>query len=388
MSLAGIIAEFNPLHNGHKYIIDRAKSDGYDVAIALSGNFVQRGDTAIVPKFCRAKTALYAGAQIVVEVPVPWSMSTAQNFALGGVSQLLAMGIDALYFGSECGNTALLEEIADIVISDKFSSLLELKLKSGETFAKLRQNTVSDILGEDAAMVLENPNDALAVEYIIASKKLKSSIKFCAVERVGTGHNDLYTAGNYCSSTFIREKIKSNKLDGLSKLVPPDTKIILSESPISDIKRIDTAIISRIKQLSVNELSLVQDVSEGLENLIFEKAKECFTFDELCNSIKSKRYTFARIRRILLAAYLGIDNCFFGKEPPYVRILAADSNGIKKIPKSSTKPIVTRVSQIDRSNSFVNKVFETEMIVNELYALSLDNPKLFVSEFKEKFIIK
>ena len=115
MPLAGIVAEFNPLHNGHKHLIDCAKSEGYNVAAVISGNFVQRGDVALIPKFKRALSAVRAGVDIVVEMPVPWSMSTAQNFALGGISQLCTLGIDTLFFGSECGDSSVLEQIADAV---------------------------------------------------------------------------------------------------------------------------------------------------------------------------------------------------------------------------------------------------------------------------------
>ena len=142
LSVAGIIAEFNPLHNGHKYLIDCAKSENDFVVCVISGNFVQRGDVAIIPKFKRAEAALLSGADLVLELPVPWSMSTAQNFALGGVSQLAALGVDTLYFGSECGDSALLERIADVIASEEFNAALKNELNRGETFAKTRTKVV------------------------------------------------------------------------------------------------------------------------------------------------------------------------------------------------------------------------------------------------------
>ena len=117
LGICGIIAEFNPLHNGHKYLIERAKADGNTVVTVISGNFVQRGDTAIVPKFVRAEMALECGADLVVELPTPWAMSTAQNFAFGAISQLLAFGIDSLYFGSESGNLQDLLDVSNLLSS-------------------------------------------------------------------------------------------------------------------------------------------------------------------------------------------------------------------------------------------------------------------------------
>lgn len=386
MSLAGIVAEFNPLHNGHKYLIDCAKSEGYDVAVVISGNFVQRGDVAVIPKFKRALSAVSAGADIVVEMPVPWSMSTAQNFALGGISQLFSLGIESLFFGSECGDSSLLEQIADTLLTEDFNNIVESELKSGKTFAKIRQEAVAKLLTPESASVLENPNDALAVEYILASKLMGKSISYHAVKRMGVGHNDSNFVGNFCSSSYIRKMINFNSTDELCNFMPSYSLDILNSSPISNIKRIDTAIISRIKQLSKVDIYNLPDISEGLENLIIEKAKECFTFDELCESIKSKRYTLARIRRIILCAYLGIDNSFFGKHPPYVRILAANDIGIRIIPKYADKPIITRVSQIKELDAFSNKAFEAEMRINSLYALSLDNPSDFVDEYTQPFI--
>ncbi len=386
MRLAGIVAEFNPLHNGHKYIIDCAKNDGFAVACAISGNFVQRGDCAIIPKFRRALTAINVGVDIVCELPVPWSMSTAQNFALGGVSQLLSLGVSRIYFGSECGDIELLKTVADALLSDEFDNQIKENLNCGLTYAKLRQNVISNLLGNKSSNVLECPNDTLAVEYIFAAKKLGSKVDFKAIKRVGSGHNDETTDDIYSSSTFIRNKVKTQEIQCLDNFMPKESIDILLSSPIADINRIDKAIISRIKQISSLELSQVPDVSEGLENLILSRSKEEYSFNGLCEAVKSKRYTMARIRRILLCAYLGINKDYFLSEPPYVRILGFSKLGLDLLPKQSIKPIITRVSQINELNDYCKQLFNLEMKINELYALCLDKPQDFVSEYKEKLI--
>ncbi len=386
MRLAGIVAEFNPLHNGHKYIIDCAKSDGFAVACVISGNFVQRGDCAIIPKFKRAQTAINVGVDIVCELPVPWSMSTAQNFALGGVSQLLSLGVSQIYFGSECGDVELLKTVAETLISDEFNNQIKEQLDCGLTYAKLRQNVISNMLGDRASNVLECPNDTLAVEYICAAKKLGSKVDFKAIKRVGSGHNDEIPEDNYSSSTFIRNKVKTQEIQCLSQFMPKESLDVLLSSPIADINRIDKAIISRIKQIDSLELSQVPDISEGLDNLILSRSKDAYSYNALCEAVKSKRYTMARIRRILLCAYLGINKDYFLSEPPYLRILGFSKTGIDLLPKQPIKPIIMRVSQISELDDSCKQLFGLEMKINELYALSLDRPEDFVSEYKEKLI--
>lgn len=385
MSLAGIVAEFNPLHNGHKYLIDCAKSDGHNIACVISGNFVQRGDTAIVPKFKRAETALLSGADIVVELPVPWSMSTAQNFALGSISQLAALGIDVLYFGSECGDENLLVSVAECLESDETNAIIKSALSRGETFAKIRQNAVEKLLGKSAASLLQSPNDTLAIEYISAANKLGLKIKFKAIKRIGANHNDLVAKGSFSTSTLLRDKIRNSET-AINDFVPENIADIILTSPKSDIKRLDSAIITKLKLTSESELADLPDLSEGFENLIYKKIKQAGSYTELCEMIKTKRYTMARIRRILLSAFLGIDNSWFLKEPPYVRVLGFTSVGQKLIPKTSAKPIITRVAQINRLDETSKTVFELENRISDVYSLSLDNPDELTDEYSQQII--
>lgn len=382
MPLAGIIAEFNPLHSGHKYLIDCAKNDGYDVAAVISGNFVQRGDTAIIPKFKRAEAALAAGVDIVLELPVPWSMSTAQNFALGGISQLAAIGIDRLYFGSECDDIFELNKVADLLSSDEFTVRLKQRLGQGITFARLRSELVNEILGYDCNL-LYGPNDTLAVEYILAAQRLGLSLEFKPIKRVGASHNDQEDQNGFSTATLLRNAILGGEFDYVSKFTPASSLKIIKDSPISDISRLDIAIISKLKLMKPEEFSLISDMSEGLDNLLYKAIRECYSFPELLERIKSKRYTLARIRRLLLSSYLGIDNGFFLREPPYVRVLGFDSKGEKYLSTAVTKPIITKVSQIDKLDNFSKLVFDKENISNELYALSLNEPNRFINEQRE-----
>lgn len=387
MGITGVIAEFNPLHNGHEYLLRAIKNDGHTVVCVISGNFVQRGDTAIIPKSKRAKSALFAGADIVLELPIPWSMSTAQNFALGGISQLKALNIDTLCFGSECGDTNKLILVAETLLKDEFNNRLKTALKTNKTFAQIRQEILKDMIG-DAADILSNPNDTLAVEYILAAKKLGLNLNFLAVKRQGAGHNDLVGSNEFASSTMIRNAVFSNDFESLKGYMPDFSFDILKDSPVSNIEKLDVAILSKLKLMKKEDFSSLPDISEGLDNLIYSSLRVSASYGELLDTVKSKRYTLARIRRIILSAFLGIDNSFFLKEPPYTRVLGFSKEGAKILPKSSTKPVVTTVAEINSLNDFAKKVFETEVKANEIYALSLDKPEKYINDYKFKILKK
>ena len=374
LAIAGIVAEFNPFHNGHKYIIDCAKRDGHNVFTVISGNFVQRGETAIISKFDRAKQALLGGADLVCELPCPWSMSTAQNFAFGAVSQLVTLGVEILYFGSESGDTERLVKAAEIIDSAEFQSCIKERINAPVTYAALRQEILSEF-DPSLSDILSGPNDTLAVEYISAAKKLGSKLEFKAVKRVGVGHNDTDASGEYANASSIREKIIERDFNYISKYMPYESAEIFLQTDISYMENIEIAVLSRLRTITAEELNRVPDVKEGIENLIISAAREAISLEELYTLIKSKRYTHARIRRIIMAAFIGIDNSFFKTEPPYVRVLGFRRDAITLAPNYPRKPIVTKVSQIDSLDEYSQKVFKTECRATDLFSLSFKKPK-------------
>lgn len=386
MGISGIVAEFNPLHNGHKYLIDRAKNDGNLVVCVISGNFVQRGDTAIVPKFVRAEMALNCGADMVVELPTPWAMSTAQNFAFGAISQLVALGIDTLYFGSESENLEELLKVSDILLSDEFNSKVSKGNSDGLTFAAYRSKIVSDMLGYNCD-ILTAPNDTLATEYICAAKKLGKNIKFVPVKRIGAGHNDLLSSNEFSNATLLRKEILNNNFEALARYMPKCCIQFLQNSPISCINRLDTSIISHLKLLNKDAFSNIPDVSEGVDNLLYNKLRAATSYSELLDELKTKRYTLARLRRIVLSAFLGINKKHFLTEPPYIRVLGFSNEAISKF-SNCKKPLITRISQIKELDNCCKEIFDLEEKINEIYALSLNNPKAFINENFQKIIIK
>lgn len=385
MSAVGIIAEFNPLHTGHKRLIDYAKTLGDTVACVISGNFVQRGDVAIISKQRRAKFALLCGVDIVAELPVLWSMSTAQNFALGGVWQLYNLGCQKIVFGSECGDIDALINAADVLNSDGFFEKVSEKAKSGVTFAVARENAAQE-MGVDFTL-LRGANNNLGIEYILAAKKLNLPIEFHTIKRLGAGHNSNEIDDGFVSSSFIREELLKSNIGYTERFMPREIRGIINPEHIADIKRLENAILCSLRTKSANDLKNLPDISEGLENKIYFSARVATSLDELYNMIKTKRYTMARIRRLVLSAFLALDNQFFMTTPPYVRVLGFNSNGLEhlKTPQGII-PVITRALQIKNLDDDAIKVFETECRATDIYNLALGVPLECGSEQKMKLL--
>lgn len=373
MSAVGIIAEFNPLHTGHKCIIDYAKTQGDTVVCVISGNFVQRGDVSIIGKQMRTKLALLSGADIVAELPVLWSMSTAQNFALGGVWQLYNLGCSKIVFGSECGDIDALKNAADVLYSDGFFEKVTQKSKSGITFAVAREQAATE-MGVDPSL-LRGANNNLGIEYIIAAKKLNLPMQFDTIKRIGAGHDSGEIDGGFVSSSFIRTELLRGNIGFTERFMPREIRGIINQKDIADITRLETAILYSLRTKSADMLEGLPDISEGLHNKIYFSIRNATSFEELCNSIKTKRYTMARIRRLVLSAFLGFDSQFFMTTPPYVRVLGFSKNGLEHLKKpQGIIPIITRALQIKQLDSDAQKVFDTECRATDIYNLALGSP--------------
>ncbi len=373
MSAVGIIAEFNPLHTGHKRLIDHAKTLGDTVVCAISGNFVQRGDVSILSKSQRAKFALLCGADIVCEIPVLWSMSTAQNFALCGVWQLYNLGCSKIVFGSECGDIDALKNAAEVLLSDGFFEKAAKKAKQGVTFAVAREQTATE-MGIDFTL-LRGANNNLGIEYIIAAKKLNLPIEFHTIKRLGATHDSDEISDGFVSSSFIREELLKGNIGYTERFMPREVRGIINPENIADISRLENAILCTLRTKTPDQLKNLPDISEGLENKIYFSARIATSLDELYTSIKTKRYTLARIRRLVLSAFLGFDNRFFMTTPPYVRVLGFSEKGLVhlKTPQGII-PVITRATQIKQLDSHAQSVFETECRATDIYNLCLGVP--------------
>ena len=385
MARVGIIAEFNPLHSGHELLINEAKNLG-EVVCAISGNFVQRGDCAIVSKEIRARSALIAGADLVCEIPVLWSMSTAQNFALGGVSARLRFGCDTLIFGSEAGDTEPLIKICHILESDEFSDLLGKYMKNGTTFATARQKACEELGAEKG--ILDKPNNNLGIEYILASRRLGVDMNFKTVKRMGAAH-DSAEVDTFVSASLLREKLLSGDRDFCALYMNEDVLKLYKDENIADIRRLEKGILAVLRTKSLKDLKKLPDLSEGVENKLFSAIKTATSLENLYNEIKVKRYTMSRVRRLVLSAFLGFDDEFFMKPLPYVRVLGRNKTGekiVKSAEKQNAVPFIMRVGDIKKLPDTAQKVFETEARATDLYNLSLANPLASGKEYTFKLL--
>ncbi len=381
MKTAAVVAEYNPFHCGHRYQLEKTREMGATHIVAvMSGNFVQRGEAAIFDKFTRARLAVGCGADLIVELPLPWAMSTAQKFARGAVGLAGALGcVDMLSFGSECDDVLALKRVADTVYSAEFESKLAELLPLSVSYASAREQAVCAIAGEKSAHLLANPNSILAVEYIAAAKKFGLDFEFNAVRRIGDGYNSVTASDNgFASASAIRCMIRSG--NDYSSYVP-----VAFPSEFADTLRLDTAVLYALRKMTAQEIALAPDVSEGLENRIFEAIKTSVSVDELIEKIKTKRYPTARIRRIVMSLFLGLRAEHSCGLPPYIRVLACNERGREILSSANPSlPVVARASQFNTLEGRAREIFSLECVADDIYALCFSPARECGANYKSK----
>ena len=416
----GIIAEYNPFHNGHLYHLETSKKltdADYTVAI-ISGNFTQRGSTSIVDKWSKTKMALENGIDLVIELPVLYSISSAENFADGAIKILNSLGIvDYLSFGAETSDISILNNIANILCSEheEYKNLLSIELEKGLSFPKARENALLDYIKntddnvpenriidfEKYSKVLSSPNNILGIEYLKALKKYKSSIKPVCISRFKSEYNSSSFSENIASATAIRELIKNKNFDTIKNVIPLESYSILMDCINSgcvapDLNCFEKEIIYTLRKMSIEEIFNLPDVSEGLEFSIKKAVNSCNNINNFLDIVKSKRYTVTRLQRILLYALLGIskEDIQLSKkvEKPYVRVLGFNDNGKKLVSEIATKnpklKLITSVKKFVDSNS--NKdlqiIFAKDVLATDVYSLAFKNNSLANLDFKNGVI--
>ena len=403
----GIIAEYNPFHNGHLFHLNESKKltgSSYTVAI-MSGNFTQRGNTSIIDKWSKAKSAIECGVDLVVELPVLYSTSSAENFAEGAIKILDSLKVvDYLSFGAETADINLLNNIATVLNEEpkEYKSLLSEELKKGLSYPKARENALMIYLNDikKYSNVLSSPNNILGIEYIKALKKYNSIIQPIAMPRHESGHNDLNYHGNIASSTAIRNITKNNGFDILRKLMPEPSytnliKNIKAGHVVPDLSVFEKEIIFNLRKMSIYDISQSPDVSEGLEFAIKNAANSCNSLVELLNIIKSKRYTQTRIQRILLYSLLGItkkDIAISKKTQPYVRVLGFNEKGkylISEVAKANPKlNIITSVKKFTDKNLNRNlkSMLEKDIWATDVYTIGYEYDSWSNLDYTNKII--
>ena len=403
----GIIAEYNPFHNGHLHHLEESKKvtgSSYTIAV-ISGNFTQRGSTSLIDKWSKTKSALQCGVDLVLELPVLYSISSAENFADGAVKILDSLKIvDYLSFGSETADVNLLSSFAEVLYKEprEYRTLLSHELKKGLSFPKARENALMMYLNNirKYANVLSSPNNILGIEYIKALKKYKSNIEPISIPRYETGYNDFDYTGNIASATAIRNIIKNGGFDALRNLLPPPSYSAIIENMkighiIPDLSVFEKEIIYNLRKMTTSEIAELPDVSEGLEFAIKNAANSCNTIVEFLNIIKSKRYTSTRIQRILLYSLLGItkkDMMLSKKTAPYVRVLGFNKRGrflISEIAKANPHlEIITSVKRFmdNNSNKNLKSMFEKDIWATNVYTIGYEYDSWNNLDYTQKIV--
>lgn len=382
MKICALIAEYNPFHLGHlkhiDYIRNTLKAD--KVVVIMSGNFTQRGDIAVLDKFTRAKHAVNAGADIVIELPTVFATASAEIFAKGAINIIHSLGVvDEICFGIESGKKEEYIELAKALNdeSKEFKKALKEHLDKGVSLAKAKFLAVKDAYGKDFNEELINsPNNVLGLEYTKALLSLNSGIEICPMIR-GGDHNDKTLKKGITSATSIREILKTGKIKKLKKNLPPFVFKDLREYPF-DFEKI---CLSALIKESAENIAKILDCTEGLENRIKALSKDNLDLEGLIEKVSTKRYTKTRIRRILTSNLLGITEklvflCL--SSPLYAKVLAvkeSEKDLISVLNHNSSIPLLMRKSDTDKLKKTAKSCFEKDTLACELYSL-ITNTKL------------
>ena len=380
MKIGGIVAEYNPFHNGHKYQIEKSKELGEltHVVAVMSSNYVQRGETALVSKWSRAEMVVKNGVDLVIEMPTLWSTSYAQRFALGGVSLLDALGcVDTLSFGSECGDIDELIACKNAINSEAVEEMLKENLEMGLSFASARAAALRSVCGNRFFDILDGANNTLGIEYLNALDTLNSRITPMTIKRTGASHDSVMRSENFASASEIRRLMLENNSEW-ERYVPQSVVDIYNRekenltAPCTN-QKLEFSILCCMRQLRVEDIAQSPDISEGIEFRIHDAALKASSLEELYSLAKTKRYSHARIRRIVLHAFLGFTAADYKKNPPYIHVLAMNDSGkeiLKEAKEKAKLPIVTKASDFDNLDEYGKHVFSLEDMCTDVYSLA------------------
>ncbi len=380
MNVAGIIAEYNPFHRGHAYMIDAVKSAlGSDTAVvcAMSGCFAQRGEWAAFRKQSRAEAAVRCGADLVLELPLPWSMSSAAGFAAGGVGLLDAVGmVTHLCFGSESGDLAELEAASNALEGPEFDGLIRQALTSGISYASARAEALERTAGSSA--VLSGSNNILAVEYLRALKRCGSKMLPVTLKRTGAGHDEV-TENAVLSASDIRRRLRAGA--GIDGLVPERAAEVFDRElyagrVILDAARLENALLARLRILPKSSYEELPDNSEGLGRRLYASVRRCPDIESILYETKTKRYAMSRIRRMLMCAALGIKSGDKECGVPYIKVLAMSGKGrglLREMRTKASLPILIKPAAVRQFGERAARIFTLESDAADFCALAFKN---------------
>ena len=378
MNVVGIIAEYNPMHKGHVYNIQKAKelTNADYVVVIMSGSFTEQGNVSVMHKLDKASIAIENGADIVIELPTIYATSSAENFAFGAVNILNSLGIIThLAFGAESENICELEQVAKTYIENKDEIISYTKeySKQGITSAEAYSKAIANFL-DNYEDIISLPNNILGIEYIKALIALGSQIKPVLVHRQSSCHNDqeILNAAVFASSTSIRKVLSDNslshedKMQKIENVIPENTYNILNNNNYKTNENLWNMLKYEILKLNVDGLKNIHEITEGLENRIYYEAVKANSYDEFIFNVKSKRYTLSKIKRICIYILLGITKDKYNKlkNVNYARVL--------KVKEKNTQLLSSICN--NASNIVLTKI--TDDILNQLPECIADSVKL------------
>lgn len=381
LKICGIVAEYDPFHLGHKYLISEARKAGAESVIAvMSGSFTQRGDAACMSKFRRAEAAVKGGADLVIELPAVYSLSSAERFANAAVSILYSAGCDTICFGSECGDISKLIKAA--IISGESAVIAEadrIVSDSGITFPAALSAAVR-IHDPESAKIIDSPNNTLGCAYIRAAIKNGYDVEFHTICRKGVEHNAETPAEGFASASSIRAALRNG--DYIRDYLPDECyNIVMSEKEAGHISNglsaAESAVLFSLRKMTKDDFSNVPDCSGGLGNRLFNSVASSATLDELYEAVKTKRYTMARVKRAVACAVLGITADLQDMIPPYLHILAANKKGmtiVGGISKLNNCCISQSLKNLEAAGQISERFASIERNAYELHCLTMEKP--------------
>lgn len=413
MNIVGIIAEYNPFHNGHLYHLQQSQkitNSDYTIVV-MSPNFVQRGAPAITDKWARTKMALLSGVDLVIELPTPYATASAEFFAKASISLLHHTGItDYVCFGSESNNIIAFEKIAHILNDEppKFKELLKQNLSTGSTFPKARASALSQYfhnieelhsLYKDFNAIISSPNNILGIEYIKALKKINSNIVPYTLQRTAANYHEDNINGSIASATAVRKHMQIYGIKSVVNSVPLESYDILTNclnQQYVDFEDLSKFLAYRLLFSTKSELKNIVGITEGIENRIFDVFKTTQNITEMVSRIKSKRFTQTAIQRMLLNILLQITKDDF-KEfedkggPLYIRVLGfrkSSQHLLTEIKKRSTLPLVMNVKQDYRKLTPVaQKMLDIEIRSTNIYSAMQRSTNHYNLDFTQPLVV-
>lgn len=385
MSTFGIICEFNPLHNGHKRLIDAARLMGAErIVCVMSGNAVQRGELAIMDKYTRAKAAVLCGADLVLELPYPWSAASAEYFANAGV-EILSHFCDNIVFGSECGDIDLLIRAAETAVGDDFKESFRQRLTEGEGAASAYFSAL-----EKTAGISLNSNDLLGIEYIKAALEKGYDINFCTVKREGAAYNDTELDSHICPSATAVRRVWSEG-GYTSQYIPEEAWTVFEEcfknGDMTDYNELSKAVLMYLRLVDADTLAGMAENDGGISNRLIATAKSAKNGQEFFELLRTKRYTDAKMRRAVLFALTSVRSELLKQKPEYVQLLGANEQGrelLSKHRRNGGITVVTKAADAPRHSEQYVVVEKLEAI----FTLARKNSRDVGESYRKSAFIK